>query len=293
MQGSILGAKICTSPLAQPPRFDLCQPSPSAIGSIRPVITDPFFYLLAIPAVILLGLGKGGFVGVGMIATPLLALAVPPLQGAAILLPILMCQDIISIWTYRHRWSAWNLKVLMAGSLFGVGAATLFASSVSNAAIEVTIGVIGLVFVFYTWLGPWLLPSLRQAADKPRRPPVPLGMLWGALSAFMSVLIQVGAPPFQIHILPQRLDKLTLVGTSVIFFAFVNWMKVLPYFFLGQFSPRNFATSLALLPLAVVANFLGIWLVRKTPQERFYQISYMLMFLISLGLLWQGWRSLE
>jgi uncharacterized protein len=136
------------------------------------------------------------------------------------------------------------------------------------------------------------LPSLRQAADEPRRPPVPLGMLWGALSAFMSVLIQVGAPPFQIHILPQRLDKLTLVGTSIIFFAFVNWMKVAPYFLLGQFSPRNFATSAALLPLAIAANFLGIWLVHKTPQERFYQISYVLMFLISLGLLWQGWRSL-
>jgi uncharacterized protein len=257
-----------------------------------PVITDPLFYLLAIPAVTVLGLGKGGFVGVGMIATPLLALAVPPLQGAAILLPILMCQDIISIWTYRRHWSAWNLKVLMPGAVLGTSAAAVFASSVSDAGIEVTIGAIGLAFVFYTWLGPRLLSGLRQAADEPRRPPVALGVLWGAMSGFMSLLIQVGAPPFQIHILPQRLDKLTLVGTSVIFFAFVNWMKVLPYFALGQFSPRNFATSLALLPLAIAANFLGIWLVRKTPQERFYQISYLLMFLISLALLWQGWRGL-
>ncbi|HUC50599.1 MAG TPA: sulfite exporter TauE/SafE family protein [Xanthobacteraceae bacterium] len=257
------------------------------------MITDPFFYLLAIPAVTLLGLGKGGFVGLGMIATPLLALAVPPLQGAAILLPILMCQDLISIWTYRHRWSTWNLKVLMGGSLFGIAAATLFASAVSNAAIEITIGLIGLVFVAHTWLTPRLLAKLNRTADKPRRPPVALGMLWGALSAFMSLLIQVGAPPFQIHILPQRLDKLTLVGTGVIFFAFVNWMKVLPYFILGQFSPRNFATSLALLPLAIATNFLGIWLVRKTPQERFYQISYLLMALISLALLWQGWRTLD
>jgi uncharacterized protein len=256
------------------------------------VITDPLFYLLAIPAVTALGLGKGGFVGIGMIATPLLALAVPPLQAAAVLLPILMCQDIISIWTYRRRWSAWNLKVLMPGAVLGTSAAAVFASSVSNAGIEVTIGAIGLAFALYTWLGPRLLPQLRQIADEPRRPPIVLGILWGAMSGFMSLLIQVGAPPFQIHILPQRLDKLTLVGTSVIFFAFVNWMKILPYFALGQFSPRNFATSLALLPLAIATNFLGIWLVRKTPQERFYQISYLLMFLISLALLWQGWRGL-
>ena len=56
------------------------------------MITDPLFYLVAIPAVTLLGLGKGGFVGFGMIATPLVALVVQPLEGAAILLPILICR---------------------------------------------------------------------------------------------------------------------------------------------------------------------------------------------------------
>ena len=265
------------------------QPPPHPL---EPVITDPWFYLLAIPAVTVLGLGKGGFAGVGMVATPMLALVMPPLQGAAILLPILIIQDLISMWAYRRAWSGWNLKVLMPGSLIGMAVATLFASSVSNAAIELTIGAIGLGFVLYMWLGKRLIPALRNAADKPRRPPIPLGLLWGAMAGFMSLLIQVGAPPFQIHILPQRLDKLTLVGTSVIFFAFMNWMKVAPYFFLGQFSTRNFATSLVLLPLAVAANFLGIWLVHKTPTERFYQIAYVLMLLISLGLLWQGWRGL-
>lgn len=255
------------------------------------MITDPLFYLLAIPAVTLLGLGKGGFAGVGMVSTPLVALAVPPLQGAAILLPILICQDIISVWTYRRTWSAWNLKVLMPGSVLGVGAAGLFAGYVSNAAIELTVGAIGLVFVLYSWLMPWLRRDLT-AADKPRRPPPALGVVYGALSGFLSTLIQVGAPPYQIHILPQRLDKLSLVGTTVIFFAFMNLMKIVPYFALGQFSPRNLATSIALLPLAIAANFLGIWLVRKTPTELFYRITYMLMFAISLTLIWQGWRGL-
>ena len=62
------------------------------------IISDPLFYLLAIPAILALGLGKGGFAGVGMISTPLLALTVPPLQAAAILLPILLIQDAISVW---------------------------------------------------------------------------------------------------------------------------------------------------------------------------------------------------
>jgi len=256
------------------------------------VITDPLFYLVAIPAVTLLGLGKGGFAGIGMVSTPLLALVVPPLQGAAILLPILIIQDAISVWTYRRSWSAWNLKVLIPGSVIGMGAGTLFASYVSNAAIELTAGAIGLTFVLYSWLVKWFWPALAPPPGQEVKPHAAAGVFWGSLAGFMSLLVNVGAPPYQIHILPQRLDKLTFVGTTVLFFAFMNEMKIVPYFLLGEFSLRNFATSLALLPLAVAANFLGIWLVRKTPTEHFYRIAYLLMFLISLTLVWQGWRGM-
>ncbi len=254
----------------------------------RLVITDPLFYLVAVPAVTLLGLSKGGFAGLGMIATPLVALVVPPLQGAAILLPILICQDAISVWIYRRHWHAWNLKVLVPGSVLGIGTAGLFASHVSNAVIELSVGAIGLCFVLYMWLRPYIW----RASVKGYRPNAAMGVLCGLLAGFMSTLIQVGTPPYQIHVLPQRLDKMTLVGTTVMFFAFMNLMKIVPYFALGQFSPRSLATSLALLPLAVGTNFLGVWLVRKTPTEQFYRIAYLLMLLISLALLWQGWRGL-
>jgi uncharacterized membrane protein YfcA len=256
------------------------------------VITDPVFYLLAIPAVTLLGLGKGGFAGVGMISTPLLALVVPPLQGAAILLPILLCQDAISVWAYRRRWSASNLQVLVPGSVAGIGAAWLLASHVSNAAIELSVGAAGLCFVLHAWLEARLRRGFGQRPEKAHRPRAAMGFVWGSLAGFMSTLIQVGSPPFQIHILPQRLDKLTLVGTTVIFFALMNLMKVVPYFALNQFSPQTLATSAALLPLAVATNFLGIWLVHKTSTEQFYRIAYVLMLLISLALLWQGWSGL-
>ena len=255
------------------------------------MIADPLFYLVAIPAVTLLGLGKGGFVGFGMIATPLVALVVPPLEGAAILLPILICQDAISVWTYRRKWSGWNLQVLLPGSVIGIGAAWLFASYFSNAAIELTVGAIALSFVLYTWLGAGLRAYLGRPPAKAQRPHPALGILWGALSGFTSTLVQVGSPPFQIHMLPQRLEKFTLVGTTVIFFTILNWMKVIPYFALGQFSARNFATSAVLLPLAVATNFLGIWLVRRTPTEQFYKIAYVLMLLIAVTLLWQGARG--
>jgi uncharacterized membrane protein YfcA len=246
---------------------------------ILPAISDPLFYLLAVPAVVALGLSKGGFAGIGMISTPLLALLVSPLQAAAILLPIILVQDAMSVWIFRRTWDAWNLKVLLPGSAIGVGAAWLFAAYVSDAYIALTVGLIGLAFSLLRWLG-------REPSSA--RPSAASGVFWGSLSGFTSTLVQVGAPPYQIHILPQKLDKLTLVGTTIMFFALTNVMKIAPYAGLGQFSMRNIVTSALLLPLAVASNFLGIWLMRKTPTEMFYRISYVLMFLISLALIWQG-----
>ena len=158
------------------------------------MITDPLFYLLAIPAITALGLGKGGFAGAGMISTPLLALTMPPLQAAAILLPILLCQDVISVWIYRRRWSAWNLKVLLPGSVVGVGAAGLFAAYVPNAYVEIAVGVTGVCFALYN--------SFGKVPAQPRRPSVPAGMFWGSLAGFTSTIIQVGAPPYRCTFCP-------------------------------------------------------------------------------------------
>src|SRR5262249_44302723 len=97
-----------------------------------------------------------------------------------------------------------------------------------------------------------------------------------------------GAPPFQMFVLPQRLPKMTLVGTMAIFFAGVNAMKLAPYLALGQFSTATLATSAVLLPVAVATNFLGIWLVRATPIALFYRLAYWLVFVLSLALFGQG-----
>ena len=242
------------------------------------MITDPIFYLLALPAVTILGLGKGGFAGVGMAAAPLLSLYIPPLQAAAILLPILICQDAISVWTYRRDWDAWNVKVLMGGALFGLGAAWAFAAFVPDAAIRLLVGLIGLAFVLNAWFG-----RTRLAP-----PTVARGIFWGGVAAFTSTLIQAGAPPFSVFVLPQRLPKMTLVGTMTVFFAITNAMKVVPYLALGQFSTRTLATSALLLPLAIVTNFAGIWLVRVTPVELFYRIAYWLVLVISMVLVALG-----
>jgi hypothetical protein len=119
----------------------------------RRLLTDPYFLAAAIPAVIALGLAKGGFAGVGSIATPLVALILPPFEAAALLLPILIVQDVISVWVYRRDWSESNLKVLLPGAVIGVGLAWFLAAQVPEAAVRLIVGLIGLSFVLNVWFG--------------------------------------------------------------------------------------------------------------------------------------------
>ena len=245
------------------------------------IIADPLFYAFAVPAVVFLGLSKGGFSGIGMVSTPLLALILPPLEAAALLLPILLVQDAFSAFIYRRVCDPWNLKVLLPGCVIGVGCAWLFAAYVSDAAIRLMVGLIALGFVAYALFRHYL-------PGEPPRPRASHGVFWGALSGFTTTLIQIGAPPYYAFVLPQRLEKMIYVGTTVMFFAAANALKVVPYAALGQFSAAGLWTSFALFPLAIASNYLGIWLVRVTPEAIFYQITNVLVFLIGCELTRQG-----
>ncbi|MGE3150187.1 MAG: sulfite exporter TauE/SafE family protein [Pseudorhodoplanes sp.] len=252
------------------------------------MIPDPVFYFTALCAVTALGLSKGGFAGLGMVAMPLLCLVIPPLQAAGILLPIMIVQDAVSMWAFRRKWDGSLIAVMIPGVCLGMGIAWLLAAYVPTAYVQIAVGVIAVVFVLVRWLR--LLD-----AGKPARRTIARGIFWGSVSGFTSLLALSGGPPFQAYVLPLRLDKETFVGTFTIYFGIINVMKVVPFFFLGQFSMPNLSTSLALLPFAILTNLAGVWLVRRTPGETFYKIIYVLILLVGLELIRQGatdiWRN--
>ncbi len=245
------------------------------------MITDPLFYLVAIVAVALLGISKGGFAGLGLVSTPLLSLVVPPLQAIGILLPILLVQDVVSVWAWRRTWNGKILAIMIPGQVVGTALAWLVVAHVHDAHVQLAIGIISLAFTLNHWFG-------RRPPASGAPPSTARGVFWGALSGFTSFVANSGAPPYQVFVLPLRLDKETYVGTLNIFFALANLMKVVPFFFLGQLHTTNLMTSLTLLPLAVVTNLAGVWLVRRTPVELFYRIAYVLVFLVSLELIRNG-----
>lgn len=241
---------------------------------------ETLYIVCAVIAVVISGLAKGGFAGVGALAMPIMALGVDPVRGAAILLPILILQDAVSVWAFRRSWDGAILKVILPGAALGVALGWLLAARVSSVAVLGALGVISVVFGLQRL---WL--ERGGAVVLPSNAPGWAGFLFGVASGFTSQLAHAGSPPFQMYVLPKKLPRDTLVGTTAIAFAVMNWMKAPAYAALGEFTPANLLATAALVPVAIVATFAGVWLVRRVDPARFYTLIYLLMILLGLKLI--------
>lgn len=249
------------------------------------MITDPWFYAAAIPAILLMGISKGGFgTGAGIFATPLIALTVPIPQAAAILLPILCVMDAVGLWAYRGTYSRDNLRLLLAGGVAGIGLGTLAFSLLNDAWIRLATGLMSVAFV------------LHRVAGRAHTDPVPAsrakGLFWSTVSGLTSMIAHAGGPPLSVYLLPLRLDKALMVGTTIVFFAVINYVKLVPYTWLGLFEARNLMTSLALAPLAPVGIWLGIALQRRLSERIFYRVCYGVLLVVGVKLAWDGATAL-
>ena len=237
----------------------------------------------AVVAVILSGLSKGGFAGIGALAMPLMVIANPPLQSAAVLLPILIVQDLVGVWSFRKTWDKVVLMVMIPGMTLGVLLGYLFAARVSETAVLATVGGLSFVFGLHR-----LWQDTGKAVALPVNAPRWLGVLFGVASGFGSQIAHAGAPPFQMWVLPRKLPRDVLVGSNALCFAYMNLIKVPAYIALGQFTPANLLHSAELVPLALASTFLGVILVRKVDAERFYTLIYLTMVGIGLKLVLDG-----
>ncbi len=241
------------------------------------------FYLFAIPAVILVGLAKGGFSGLGALGTPLMAMGIDPVAGAAILLPILIAQDVVSVAAFRKSWDGHVLAVLLPGAIVGVILGYVLAAEVSSDAVMAVLGAVSILFGLHRL---WIERGGRLVTSSNSSPLI--GSLFGVATGFTSQIAHAGGPPFQMWVMPRRLPRDVFVGTSAIFFAILNWIKVPAYLALGQFTAANLTATALLLPIAILASLAGVRLVRKVPMERFYVIIYVLMILAGTKLLLDG-----
>ncbi|QYK42603.1 MAG: sulfite exporter TauE/SafE family protein [Paracoccaceae bacterium] len=238
------------------------------------------FWVLAVTAAMLVGMSKGGLPLIGMLGVPVLALAISPVTAAGILLPIFVVSDMFGVWAYRRQFNARILVIMGAGMTAGVALGWATSSMVSERMVTGIVGTIGLVFA--------LTLILRRGPGEPRPVRVGPGLFWGAVTGFTSFVSHSGAPPYQVYVLPLKLPKPIYAGTTTLVFAWVNAVKLVPYWALGQLSPQNLAVAVWLAVPAALAVFLGVRLVRWLPEALFFRIVTWALLLISVRLLWQA-----
>lgn len=247
------------------------------------VITDPVFYAVAVPAVLLMGISKSGFgAGFGALAVPLMALAVPVPQAAAILLPLLAVMDALGLAALMKEADRGLLKLLLPAGLLGTVIGTVLFGLLPAHVVAGVVGALTLLFLAQRLFFP-------PHADAPP-PPRWLGFTLGTASGFTSFVAHAGGPPVSVYMLPLRLTPVVFTATMAVFFAAVNASKWGPYAWLGLIDLTNMATSVVLMPLAPLGVWVGVRLVRRVDQKLFYRLIYLGMFLTGSKLLWDGLR---
>ncbi len=248
-----------------------------------PLITDPFFYAVAIPAVLLMGVSKSGFgAGFGSLAVPMMALAVTVPQAAAILMPILLLIDILGMAAFRKNFDMRLVKFLLPFGLLGTLVGTLLFSVMPAKVVAGIVGVFTLLFLAQRLV----FPPRADSAPPPRW----VGALLTVTSGFTSFIAHAGGPPVNAYVIPLRLPPVTFAATMAFFFFVINLSKWIPYAWLGLLDMRNMATSVVLLPLAPIGVWIGVGLARRINPVLFYRILYLSMFLAGCKLLWDGLR---
>ena len=247
------------------------------------MITDPFFYLVTVPAVLLLGVSKSGFgAGFGSLAVPMMALAVTVPQAAAILMPVLLVMDLLGMAAFRKDFDLKLLKFLVPFGMLGIVVGALLFKVLDARVVAGIVGGFTLLFLSQRLLFP---PHSDSAP-----PPKWVGAILTATSGFTSFIAHAGGPPINAYVLPMRLAPVRFTATMAFFFFIINLCKWIPYGWLGLLDLRNMSTSLVLLPVAPIGVWVGVKIARRINPVVFYRLVYTGMFLTGTKLVWDAVR---
>jgi uncharacterized protein len=250
------------------------------VTALPALLADPAVLGVALLAVAVTGLSKGGMGGsFAVMGVPLLALTMPAVQAAALLLPVLMVMDAVGLGTWWRGADRAVLRALLPAAALGIGLGWMTAAVTPEAAVRLVVGLAALGFVARQMLRP---PAPAEGARRLS------AWVWGTATGFTSFVAHAGGPPFQMHVLPMRMAPTRYVATSAVFFAVVNAIKVAPYAALGLFEAHVLHAALWLAPVAVAGVLAGAWLARRIRAEAFYPIVHALLAVMGAKLVWDG-----
>ena len=240
------------------------------------------FWIIAVFAATTVGLGKGGLPVIASLAVPSLSLFMSPIAAAGLLLPVYIVSDIFALFFYRKDFDIRVLKISILGMTIGVLIGWATADIVIEWVVTIIIGLMGVIFAINELLKNSIKKTNLKKINQSK------GLFWCSISGFTSFISHNGGPPWQIFVIPLGLSKVVYVGSSVLAFSYVNAIKVIPYFFLGQLNLGSIKIALFLLIPASLAVYIGFISVKIIPEKVFYLLVSWALLIISCKLIWDG-----
>ncbi|WP_425038808.1 sulfite exporter TauE/SafE family protein [Primorskyibacter sp. S187A] len=231
-------------------------------------------------AILLLGIAKGGFGGVGApVALPIMALVIPADLALGALLPILLAMDCVSVTAHRRAADSKAVLFALPAAVIGVLAGAALLASVPTDIVGIVIGLLAILFALMALTGFGL-----NISHWPRW----TSGLFGGLSGLTSTLAHAGGPPIHIYFLSRGYAPAQFVATSAMFMAGVNVIKIVPFLVVGALNTQALTLALWLAPLALAAAYLGVWIARILPKPAFKLAVNGLLIVTGVKLIMDG-----
>lgn len=244
------------------------------------------FWVVAVIGAVVTGAGKGGLPIVGALTVPVMSLAMPPALAAGLMLPVYVISDMFGLWAYRKEFDARVLAIACTGMSFGVGLGWLVDKKIPEEWVTVLVGVIAVLFSLNQLLRRAVVGAARRAEVAP-------GLFWCTIAGFTSYVSHTGGPPYQVWTLPLGLKKAVFAGTSTIAFAYINALKLIPYWFVGRITLQSLETAVTLMPVAAASVFVGVWAVKRLPERAFFTFVTWSLLVIGIDLVLKGVTGTE
>ena len=238
------------------------------------------FFLCVVPAIIIFGIAKSGLGGsIALISIPLMTVVMPLGQALAVILPILILSDFIAVYRFRKEFDFEILKLIVPFAAVGIFIGSITFSFFSEDLLKFILGLMGFFFSSHYFLFKRnKIVSTKRSFLK--------GSVCSTIAGFTSFCVHAGGTPTSIYLLPLRLKKNIYVGTRVIFFTFVNLIKLPYYIHLSMVTIESFKHSLVLFPLSVLGIIIGYQILKHIEESLFYNIIYILILITSSKLVY-------
>jgi len=233
--------------------------------------------LLIAVVVMLIGISKSAFAGaLGVFAVPLLMFKLPAVEAIALMLPLLIIADAMTIKSFWKKWDKALLKSLVPGAIIGIVLANLLMDQINADYLRLIIAWICIIFAIKNLFFKQLKLTFLNH---------PVGAYcMSATSGITSTLVHAGGPPLIIYFTAIELAQTKFVATAAAFYAIMNLLKLVGVVSLGLLSVDTVFTAMAFFPLAILGNWIGVKINQHLDKVLFLKVMNYLLLLLGIWL---------